>query len=97
MLYAGPLHEFFHISMKVVQDGIGYSPKPVYFEEQADHKVPVHNQARRQMGSFQALGKIIRQSLLRDGPSLCGLSDTVKRLIVCLTISTFYVVSFLVF
>jgi hypothetical protein len=83
-LGAGPLREFFHLSMKVVQDGIGYSPKPViYFEGQADHKVPLHNPALRQTGSLRALGRIIGHSFLHGGPPLCGLSEAVKHYFTC--------------
>ena len=83
-LGAGPLREFLRLSMKVVQDGIGYSPKPViYFEGQADHKVTAHNPALRQAGSFQALGRIMGHSFLHDGPPLCGLSEAVKHYFTC--------------
>ena len=83
-LGAGPLREFMHLSMKVVQDGIGYSSKPViYFEGQADHKVPVHNPALRQTGSFRAVGRIIGHLFLHDGPPLYGLSEAVKHYFTC--------------
>ena len=77
---AGPLREFLHLSMKLVQYGISYLPKPViYFEGQADHKVPVHNQALRQTGSFRALGRIMGHSFLHDGPPCQKLLSTISH------------------
>lgn len=81
---AGPTREFFLSAVKLVEDGIGFSAKPViYFEGEADHKVPVHNQALRQTGSFRAVGRILGHSFLHGGPSLCGLSSAVKHYFTC--------------
>lgn len=77
---AGPTREFLVSAIKIAQDGIGFSPKPVlYFEGETDHKLPIHNQGLRQTGSFQAIGRILGHSFLHDGPTLCGLSPAVKN------------------
>ena len=79
-LGAGPLREFLHLAVKVAEDGIGFTTKPViYFEGAVDHKLPVHNPALRHTGSFRAIGRILGHSFLHGGPSLCGLSKAVKH------------------
>jgi hypothetical protein len=51
-LGAGPVREFLHHAVKLVEDGIGSSNKPIiYFEGQVDHKIPIHSPAVRQTGT----------------------------------------------
>jgi hypothetical protein len=79
-LGAGPLREFFHLAVKIAQEGIGFTAKPViYFEGDIDHKLPVHNPALRHTGSFRAIGRILGHSFLHAGPSLFGLSQAIKH------------------
>ena len=64
----------------MVEDGIGSTNKPIiYFEGQVDQKVPIHNPALRQTGTYRAIGRILGHSFLHDGPSLCGLAEPVKH------------------
>jgi hypothetical protein len=66
--------------MKIAQDGIGGSRRPViFFEGEKDHIVPIHNQTLRCTGSFRAIGRIIGHSFIHNGPLLYGLSPAVKR------------------
>ena len=79
-LGAGPVREFLHHAVKLVEDGIGSTNKPIiYLEGQVDHKVPIHNPALRQTGTYRAIGRILGHSFLHDGPSLCGLAEPVKH------------------
>jgi hypothetical protein len=81
---AGPVMEFLFSAVKLVEDGIDFPMKPIiYFEGQDDHKVPVHNQALRQTGSFKAIGRILAHAFLHDGPCLGGLSPAVKHYFTC--------------
>ena len=76
----GPLREFFLSSIKLVEEGIDFPSKPmIYLEGNDDHKVPVHNQALRQTGSFKAIGRILGHSFLHGGCGLAGLSPAVKH------------------
>ena len=51
----------------------------VYFEREADHLLPVHNQMLQQMGAFVCIGKIIGHSILHGGPGLFGISSAAKH------------------
>ena len=78
------MREFLFNAVKLVEEGIDFSTKPIiYFEGEDDHKVPVHNQALRQTGSFKAIGRILAHSFLHGGPSLGGLSPAVKHYFTC--------------
>ena len=75
---SGPIREFLLSSIKLVKDGIEKEAKPLlFFEGDENHKIPVHNQALQCTGAFQAIGRIIGNSLLRGGPVLYGLSRTI--------------------
>ena len=80
----GPVRELFLAGANLIEDGIGFSTKPeICFEEEADHKVPIDNQALRQTRSFRAVGRIFGHSFLHDGPSLCAVSSAVKHYFTC--------------
>ena len=77
---AGPLREFLQVAVKIAEDGIGFSTKPViYFEGEPDYKLPVHNPSLRNTGSFRAVGRILAHSFLHGGPGIHGLSKAVKH------------------
>ena len=77
---AGPLREFLQVAVKIAEDGIGFSTKPViYFEGEPDYKLPVHNPSLRHTGSFRAVGRILAHSFLHGGPCIHGLSKAVKH------------------
>jgi hypothetical protein len=77
---SGPVREFFLCSMKIVNEGIGGTGKPIiFFEGEEDHKLPIHDQSARSTGAFKAIGRIIGHSILQGGPLLYGLSPVVKR------------------
>ena len=48
-------------------------------EGEADHRLPIHDQALHLTGAFKALGKMIGHCILHGGPGLHGLSPTAKR------------------
>ena len=75
---SGPVREFLLCAMKIVQEGIGGTGKPVIFVEGEDHKVPIHDRSLRSTGAFKAIGRIIGHALLHGGPLLYGLSPVVK-------------------
>lgn len=81
----GPVREFLFYAVKLAGEGIDFPTKPIiYFEGEEEHKVPVHNQALRQTGSFKAIGRILAHSFLHGGPSLGGLSPAVKHYFTCM-------------
>ena len=67
--------------IKIIDEGIHSScGKPVVFlEGEADHRLPIHDQALRLTGAFKALGKMIGHSILHGGPGLHGLSLPFNR------------------
>lgn len=66
-LGTGPTREFLVLAIKIAEEGIEFSPKPVlYLEGETDHKLPIHNQGLRQTGSFQTIGRILGHSFLHD-------------------------------
>ncbi|CAH3180557.1 unnamed protein product, partial [Porites lobata] len=73
--------EFFVNAIKIIDEGIHSScGKPVVFlEGEADHRLPIHDQALRLTGAFKALGKMIGHSILHGGPGLHGLSPAAKH------------------
>ena len=76
---SSPVREFLLCAMKIVQEGIGGTGKPViFFEGEEDHKVPIHDRSLRSTGAFKAIGRIIGHSLLHGSPLLYGLSPVVK-------------------
>ena len=77
----GPVREFFVNAMKIIDEGIhSSSGKPVVFlEGEADHRLPIHDQALHLTGAFKALGKMIGHSILHGGPGLHGLSPAAKH------------------
>ena len=77
----GPVREFFVNAIKIIDEGIHSScGKPVVFlEGEADHRLPIHDQALRLTGAFKALGKMIGHSILHGGPGLHGLSPAAKH------------------
>ena len=77
----GPVREFFVNIIKIIAEGIhSSSGKPlVFLEGEADHRLPIHDQALRLTGAFKALGKMIGHSILHGGPGLHGLSPAVKH------------------
>ena len=80
-LGSGPVREFLVNAIKVVDEGIPNSHgKPlIFFEGKEDHRLPLHDQSLRLMGSFKAVGHIIGHSILHGGPGLAGLSPAVKH------------------
>lgn len=77
---AGPIREFLHNAVKLVEDGIATTSKPIiFFEGETDHKVPIHHPGLRQTGTFRAVGRILGHSFLHEGPALCGLAESVKH------------------
>ena len=81
---AGPIREFLLSAVRLVEDGIDFATKPViYFEGYDDHRVPIHNRALRQTGSFKAIGRILGHSFLHDGPCLGGLSPAIIHYFTC--------------
>ena len=78
---SGPVREFLVNAIKVVDEGIPISHgKPlIFFEGQEDHRLPLHDQSLRLMGSFKTVGRIIGHSVLHGGPGLAGLSPAVKH------------------
>lgn len=77
----GPVREFFVNAIKIIDEGIHSScGKPVVFlEGEADHRLPIHDQALRLTGAFKAVGKMIGHSILHGGPGLHGLSPAAKH------------------
>ena len=76
---SGPVREFLLCAMKIVQEGIGGTGKPViFFEGEEDHKVPIHDRSLRSTGAFKAIGRIVGHPVLHGGPLLYGLSPVVK-------------------
>ena len=74
----GPVCEFLSCAMKIVEQGMKISSKPtIFFEGEKDHRLPVHDEALRITGSFQAIGRIIGHCALHNGPSLHGISPAV--------------------
>lgn len=67
--------------MRLVDEGIpSASGKPLlFFEGQANHRIPVHDQSLRLTGAFQSVGRIIAHSVLHGGPGLHGLSPAIKH------------------
>jgi hypothetical protein len=66
---AGPVREFFVCALGIPREGMSGTGRPVvYFEGEADHVLPVHNQMLQQMGAFICIGKIIGHSILHGGP-----------------------------
>ena len=76
----GPIREYFLCAMKIAQEGIGGGRRAIiFFEGEKDHLVPIHDQALRCTGSFNAIGRIIAHSFIHNGPLLYGISPAVKR------------------
>ena len=76
---SGPVREFLLTAMKIADEGIGNTFKPViYFEGEKDHRLPLHDQSLRITGAFKAIGRIIGHCALHDGPALHGLSPAIK-------------------
>ncbi len=76
---SGPVREFLLTAMKIADEGIGNTLKPViYFEGEKDHRLPLHDQSLRITGAFKAIGRIIGHCALHDGPALHGLSPAIK-------------------
>ena len=62
---SGTVKEFFETAMKIPQEGIGGTGKPIiYLEGEEDHLLPVHNQIMQQMGAYICIGKIVGHSIL---------------------------------
>ena len=78
---SGPVREFFVCALGIAREGIGGGgTKPVvYFEGEADHLLPIHNQMLQQMGAFTCIGRIVGHSILHGGPGLFGLSPAAKH------------------
>ena len=77
---AGPVREFFVCALGIPREGMCGNGRPVvYFEGEADHLLPIHNQMLQQMGAFVCIGKIIGHSILHGGPGLYGLSAAAKH------------------
>ena len=76
---SGPVREFLLTAMKIADEGIGNTCKPViFFEGERDHRLPLHNQSLRLTGAFKAVGRIIGHCALHEGPALHGISPAVK-------------------
>ena len=76
---SGPVREFLSIAMKIADEGMATSSKPViFFEGEKDHRLPFHDQSLRLTGSFKAIGRIIGHCALHGGSALHGLSPAVK-------------------
>jgi len=76
---SGPVREFLLTAMIIADEGIGNTFKPViYFEEEKDHRLPLHDQSLRITGAFKAIGRIIGHCALHDGPALHGLSPAIN-------------------
>lgn len=72
---SGPIREFLSNVIKVVDDGIPSGNKPLIFlEGEKDHRLPIHDQSLRLIGTFKAIGRMIGHSILHGGPGLTGLS-----------------------
>ena len=60
---SGPVREFLLSAMRIVDEGLGSSgaaTKPIiFFEGEKNHRIPIHDQSLRLMGSYQAVGRII--------------------------------------
>ena len=68
---SGPVREFFLYALKIAEDGIEKQGKPfLFFVGEDNHKVPIHDHALRCTGAFAALGRIIGDSVLHEGPVL---------------------------
>ncbi|CAB3994772.1 PREDICTED: uncharacterized protein LOC107356592 [Paramuricea clavata] len=77
---AGPVREFFVCALGIAREGMSGTGRPVvYFEGEADHLLPVHNQMLQQMGAFVCIGKMIGHSILHGGPGLFGVSSAAKH------------------
>jgi len=71
-----PVREFLLGAMKIADEGIANTLKPImFFEGVKDHRLPVHDQSLRLTG---AIGRIIGQCALHGGPVLHGLSSVIK-------------------
>lgn len=87
---SGPVREFLSIAMKIADEGMATSSKPVsFFEGEKDHRLPVHDQSLRLAGSFKAIGRIIGHCALHGGPALHGLSPAVKYYLSSPTVDLF--------
>ena len=77
----GPIRESFVNAIKIIDEGIhSSSGKPVVFlEDEADHRLPIHDRALCLKGAFKALEKMIGHSILHGGPGLHGISPAVKH------------------
>lgn len=81
---AGPIREFLLSAVRLVDDSIDFSTRPIiYFKGRDNHRVPIHNQALRQTGSFKAIGRIVGHSFLHDGPCLGDLSPAIIHYFTC--------------
>lgn len=77
---AGPVREFFHCALKIIEEGMHGDGRPIlFFEGESDHLLPIHNQILQQMGAFTSIGRIISHSILHGGPGVYGLSPVVKH------------------
>lgn len=78
---SGPVREYVVNAIKVVDEGIPTpNGKPlIFFEGEQDHRLPIHDQSLRLMGTFKAVGRVIGHSVLHGGPGLPGLSPAIKH------------------
>jgi len=76
---SGPVREFLLGAMKIADEGIANTFKPImFFKGDKDHRLPVHDQSLRLTGAFKAIGRIIGHCALHGGPALHGLSPAIK-------------------
>ena len=76
---SGPVREFLLSAMKIADEGIGSTSKPVlFFEGDRDRRLPLHDHSLRLTGAFKAIGRIIGHCALHGGPALHGLSPAIK-------------------
>ena len=60
----GQVRQFLLCAMRMVQEGLAGTGKPViFFEGEKDHKVLIHDRSLRTTGAFKAIGRIIGHAL----------------------------------
>ena len=77
---SGPVRELLCNVIKIVEEEIPTSEKPLIFlEGESGHCLPIHDQSHRLTGSVKAVGRMIGHSLLHVGPFVYGLFPAVKH------------------
>ena len=87
---SGPVREYLSIAVNILDEGmlLSSNKKLLFFEGEADHRFPTHNQSLCVTGTFRALGKILGHSVLHGGPGLHGVSPAIKSYMASDSITT---------